>query len=197
VLAILERSTRPGDTDIFPGPSVEVKADTQMMSPSAWPSALSLGALLYGLHAHLGDSGTLIAWSWTGYPIQGPIAGVHNPLIILSMALGLLLSSLRWSKSLVSSPAYLAFGAVSMYTLYGYRNWLGFLGGCAYTVFLCSLVSSVISNVVSSIGLDGSKAGRVLGSAWLVYALFVFADVWTVAYAFVPGGVYLRERTNV
>lgn len=32
---------------------------------------LSLGALIHLLHMTLSDSGTLIAWTWTGYPIQG------------------------------------------------------------------------------------------------------------------------------
>jgi hypothetical protein len=31
----------------------------------------SLGALIFILHALLSDSGTMIAWTWTGYPIQG------------------------------------------------------------------------------------------------------------------------------
>lgn len=31
----------------------------------------ALGALLFILHVALSDSGTLIAWTWTGYPVTG------------------------------------------------------------------------------------------------------------------------------
>lgn len=38
---------------------------------SAWAASLSLGALIFAFHVHLSDSGSLIAWTWTGFPIEG------------------------------------------------------------------------------------------------------------------------------
>lgn len=34
-------------------------------------SALGMGTLLYALHMFLTDSGTMLTWGWTGYPIKG------------------------------------------------------------------------------------------------------------------------------
>jgi hypothetical protein len=39
--------------------------------------------------------------------------------------------------------------------------------------------------------------GRLFGNAFLIYDVLVLAHVWVVAYAFVPGGPYLRERTDL
>lgn len=38
---------------------------------SATMASLGLAASLFSLHSMLSDSGTLIAWTWTGYPITG------------------------------------------------------------------------------------------------------------------------------
>jgi hypothetical protein len=195
VLAVTEKVNRRNRT---PGSGQkQSKMEISVPNASAWPAALSLGALLYALHAHLGDSGTLISWSWTGYPVKGPIAGFHNPLVFLAMACGFLLSSFPVVSPVMTSPAYVSFGATSLYCMYNYRDWPGFFGGLGYTVFLCSIVPTAVLNAASCIGPSKNHMGKVFGSAGLVYALFVFADVWTVAYAFVPGGVYLRERTDL
>lgn len=37
-------------------------------------AALGMGALLFALHTFLTDSGTMITWGWTGYPIKGWVA---------------------------------------------------------------------------------------------------------------------------
>jgi hypothetical protein len=195
VLAIYERATRSQETV-----ELETKESKIQTSPSQWSvykAALSLGGLLYALHAHLGDSGTIISWTWTGYPIKGPFAGVHNPLVLLAMALGLVVSSSHRIAPVKFTPTYIAFGATSLFNFYAYRDRTGFTGGLGYAVFLCSFIAPVISNAAACTGPSGSQVGKVLGTAWLVYILLALADVWTVAYAFVPGGVYLRERTDL
>jgi hypothetical protein len=40
-------------------------------------------------------------------------------------------------------------------------------------------------------------AGRVFGTAWLVWIVFLFAGTFTVAYAFVPGAWSFREHTDL
>ena len=41
-----------------------------------------------------------------------------------------------------------------------------------------------------------SGGPAILGAAALVYVAEVLFSVWTVAYNFVPGGVYTREHTD-
>ena len=38
---------------------------------SAFTAAAGMGALIYALHTFLSDSGTMIAWTWTGWPVKG------------------------------------------------------------------------------------------------------------------------------
>ncbi|KZT29935.1 hypothetical protein NEOLEDRAFT_1238654 [Neolentinus lepideus HHB14362 ss-1] len=155
--------------------------------------SIALGGLLFTLHHLLADSSTLIAWSWTGYPITGPIPNTHGCLTLLAQSLGLLLPVLLPDAAgLLSHPLWFLYGAASAYVTYCYKDWLGYSGGLNLAVFLMSIVPHVISDASAT-----GKVGRTYFTTWLVLCLFALANVWTVAYAFVPGGVYLRERTDL
>ena len=43
----------------------------------------------------------------------------------------------------------------------------------------------------------GERTAAVYTAALGVYCALTLASIFTVAYAFVPGGVYLRERTDL
>ena len=77
---------------------------------------------------------------------------------------------------------------------YTYKDWTGYAGGLCLAFFLMSLVPGVRARAAAAAGRAGT--GRVAATAWLVVALFDVASVFTVAYAFVPGAWYFRERTN-
>ncbi len=91
--------------------------------------------------------------------------------------------------------AYLLFGAGCLFVLHSVSDWTGYLGGLGYALFAMSLFPRVVQN--AAVAATTHSVAMVYGTAMLVYVLLSLASVWTVAYAFVPGGVYLRERTDL
>jgi len=94
--------------------------------------------------------------------------------------------------ALITHPSFYAFGATSTYVLYTYENWSGYLGGLGVGFFMMCITPFVFERV----GAARIYAGRMLGTAFAIYCLLTLASIFTVAYAFVPGGIYFRERTN-
>jgi len=189
LLAVMELSLRPS-----PGVSTPMKKGS--VSRSWIGSGLALGSLIFSLHNLLADSSTLIAWSWTGYPIRGPVPHLHGYLTIIAQCLGLAIPTLLPSDQInvLCHPLWFAYGAVSTYVMYRHRDWVGYFGGLNLAVFSMSVLPMVLSLAAES--SDG-RVARTYTLAFFVTCLFYLASVWTVAYAFVPGGVYLRERTDL
>ncbi|KAI0073679.1 hypothetical protein K474DRAFT_1666315 [Panus rudis PR-1116 ss-1] len=158
--------------------------------------AISLGSLIFSLHSLLAESSTLIAWSWSGYPIKGPVPHLHGSLTHVAQVIGLLipLVLLQYSSSglaPLTNPVWFLYGALSTYVLYNYSDWLAYIGGLNLAVFLMSLIPVVVMRASNS-----GHVAKTFATAMLTVALFYVGSVFTVAYAFVPGGQYFRERTN-
>ncbi|KAH9945479.1 Frag1/DRAM/Sfk1 family-domain-containing protein [Epithele typhae] len=168
--------------------------------PRHWLRAsLPLGALIFSLHSLLSDASTLIAWSWTGYPVTGPVPNQHGAITHIAQALGL-----AWGAALtggiegwwaLAHPVYYALGAGGAYAMYAHRDWAGYEGGLVLAFFLMSIVPLVWARTREAAARAG--LAKVAAVAWLVNALFDVASTFTVAYAFVPGGQYFRERTDM
>lgn len=162
-------------------------------------SAVSLGSLLFSLHCLLSDSGTLIAWSWTGYEDRrprGPQPNLHGSITLVAQCLGLLISVLAISRqsNILTHPLWFIYGAASSAVMYRYRNWPGYIGGLHLAIFMMSIIPQVLQDAAST---SKGRIAKTYFTAWLVACLLDLANVWTVAYAFVPGGVYLRERSDM
>lgn len=71
------------------------------------------------------------------------------------------------------------------------ENWLGFAGVVGLATFLPPLSRPILQN-----GLQGDPLKMLFG-AWLVADLLAFFQVLTAAYAFIPGGKIMRERTGL
>ncbi|KAJ8072662.1 Protein cwh43 [Marasmius tenuissimus] len=161
-------------------------------------TALPLGSLLFAFHNLLSEPATLIAWSWTGYENgrpRGPLPGQHGSLTLIAQTLGILLSValLKAQKThLLAHPNWFVLGSTGAYVMYSYRDWLGYSGSLVFAMFTMSITPLVIVQASRT-----KRIGRTYFTAMLVYALLMLAAVWTVAYAFVPGGEYLRERTGL
>ena len=154
-------------------------------------AGLALGGLFFGLHTLLCDSSTLILWVWNGFPVRGPLVVPHGVLTIATMALGCLAGAFS-RDGFVTSWGWFANACAGVFLFYLVPGWIGYLGGLLFAFYLTSISSRLIENAVSI-----SSPGATFGLAWLFYDLLLLASVWVVAYAFVPGGPLLRERTDL
>ena len=192
ILAIIEFGTRP------PNETTEKRTPATKAQTTPKPNTLfltfipaALGSLIFSLHCFLSDSSTLISWTWTGYPIQGPVPHLHGSFVLCAMSFGIFLSLVA-PRTMLCGPTWFAFGATSSLILYYYNNWFGFVGGIGLAVFLVSLIPQTII-----LAAETKNVGRTYFFAFFVAILLYLANVWTVAYAFVPGGKYLRERSDL
>ncbi|KJA22967.1 hypothetical protein HYPSUDRAFT_201775 [Hypholoma sublateritium FD-334 SS-4] len=121
-------------------------------------------------------------------------------------------------------PVGAALGAGAAYVVYAYRDWVGYAGGLVEAAFLMALLPAVFAHAARGVGEPGEDAvdakatdangekktdakdrkdtlgprtAAVYTAALGVYCALTLASIFTVAYAFVPGGVYLRERTDL
>ena len=156
---------------------------------SAALAGLGLAGLIFGLHSLLSDSSTMILWVWEGYPVRGPLASPHGAYTIFAMGAGLVLG--LFYQDLAKSWTFFGVGSIGAAVLTLGSNWSGYYGALTLTVYLLALTPVLISSAVHS------SPGTAFGLAFLVYNLLVLAHVWIVAYAFVPGGPLLRERTDL
>ncbi|KIJ52651.1 hypothetical protein M422DRAFT_74128 [Sphaerobolus stellatus SS14] len=174
------------------------EADTTSSEPpssefSLWLSSIGLGGLIFSLYRFLADPDTLIAYSWTGYPVKGPLPGFHGYLTLLAMAAGLVIATTK-IKSIVYHPLWMLVGSISAYGLITIHDWPGYIASLVLAIFLVSVAPTIFS-LASYHGRH--YPAKVYFTAWVVVCLFILADVWTVAYAFVPAGWLLRERTDI
>jgi hypothetical protein len=223
-LALIEFGTRPDSP--FSAALVSVsstvsrdsfkssKAVNAMAPASQEPwllPSLALGSLIYSLHERLSDPSTLLAWSWSGFPTTGPHPHVHAPLTLLTQVAAafwvLGVSPLRSPTSSNSSrdtvalpnifahPLTFAIGVLSTYMLHTRTGWVGYTGGLLHAVFLTVITPPLLQNASTAARARG--VGRVFGTAWGIWTVFVFVSTFTVAYAFVPGAWSFRERTDL
>ena len=181
VLAIL-RSTRRVESG---GGSLDPTSKT---SRSPGLTALGVGGLLFGMHSLLSDSSTMVLWVWEGFPVRGPIAA-NGVLTIISMGMGLFVSI--FSREAVSVRSRFLLAGIGAFLVTCYSHWTGYTGALLLAFSLMSLSTTIIGSAARC------SPAITFGLGFLVYNFMVLAHVWIVAYAFVPGGPYLRERTDL
>jgi endonuclease/exonuclease/phosphatase family metal-dependent hydrolase len=181
ILAVL-RSTR---RQVTGGSELALQGRREGSSTLA---ALGLGGLLFGLHSLLSDSSTMILWVWEGYPVRGPISAPHGAYTIAAMGGGLLIG--LFYEGLASSWAFYGFGVVGAIFLTFFSNWWGYYGAIAITIYLMATAPVLIASA------SRKSPAATFGLGFLVYNFMVLFHVWVVAYAFVPGGPFVREHTD-
>ncbi len=157
-------------------------------SGSSVAAAFGIAGLFFTLHSLLSDSSTMISWVWEGFPVRGPIAAPHGALTIAAMALGLAIGLLY--EGLASSWTFFGIGCIGAALLTGKMNWTGYYGALILTVYLLAFSVPMISTAARR------SPATSFGLGFLLYNFLVLFHVWVVAYAFVPGGPLVRERTD-
>lgn len=156
---------------------------------SAVLAAFGVAGLFFGLHSLLTDTSTMILWVWEGYPNPGPDSATHGWCTLAAMSLGLFGSLLNpvlaqsWSQ-------FITVGANGALLLTFCVHWIGYYGGLALAAYLMSMSVPLLSSAARK------NPGVTFGLGFLIYNVLVLFHVWVVAYAFVPGGPLVRERTD-
>ncbi|KAI5951083.1 CWH43 [Candida jiufengensis] len=153
--------------------------------------SIGFGGYYFASQAFLSDSGTLTLFTWEGYPIKGPtpITGAFPHLLVFAIAI---LVTLKVHPNTFSSWSYnLVVGGGSTIGLYLLKNWLGFLATLIYVFYLVSIGPIIWQSI------SGYNPGAAFFVGYFLNIVISLASVWIVAYAFVPGGPLLRERTDI
>lgn len=151
-------------------------------------AACGIGGLFFGLHSLLSDTSTMILWVWEGYPIRGPYSATHGWMTAVAMTAGLLLG--LHHPNLISTWSAYAIGCVGATYLTLHPNWVGYYGALTIAAYLMALCVPLIRHA------SRRSPATSFGLGFLIYNVMVLFHVWVVAYAFVPGGPLVRERTD-
>lgn len=170
----------------------------------SWSIALGLGSLLFLVQTFLADTGTIIAWNWTGYPVNGPRLLWQAGIVMAAASAGLALR--LWQDAsrngtvgfkaftLTVASCYIVCFPDSVQSLPLMSNlgdWTGFGSGCV----LIGALAYIFPVFWQHLSLQSTN-GNLLAHALLFNVVLDVLSVVTVAYAFVPGGQYLREKTG-
>lgn len=150
--------------------------------------AVGFGSLLFGIHQLLTDSSTTIYWAWEGYnDSHGPLSWPWSSLTCTVMLFAVIGSVKFIGKPLV--PCLLLVLSTAVLSTRSITQWPKYIsGGLLYAIAMLWLVPSYFS------ALGQIQSIWVYVVSFAVYLIFVLANVWVVAYAFVPMGWLLREK---
>jgi len=151
-------------------------------------AACGMAGLVFGLHSLLSDSSTMILWAWEGYPVRGPIAAPHGAVTIAFMGIGLVIG--LFYEDFARSWTFYGIGCVGAAGLTLYGNWTGYLGALTLTTYIMAFSIPMIASA------SRKSPAVAFGLGYFIYNIMVLFHVWVVAYAFVPGGPLVRERTD-
>ncbi|XP_060085911.1 PGAP2-interacting protein-like [Ylistrum balloti] len=165
----------------------KVGEQTFIDRPRWFTTALGFGSLLYLTHWCFGEVSLITRWTVRGYPSHGPLPNPWGALVLLCLAMGVYLSP---RQRLAQSKAWWLMGLVGFVALYYLPTWQGYAGGLVLAVYTMSIWPEMTDR------LTLCPPARTLFVVMVVYLVEIFFFVWTVAYNFVPGGVYTREHTD-
>ncbi|KAJ5735207.1 uncharacterized protein N7483_000332 [Penicillium malachiteum] len=181
VLAVLrsQRGSLTSGSDYLPAGS---KKGSSLLA------AIGFGGLLFAIVSLLTDSSTMISWVWEGYPVRGPIAVPHGAVTIFVMGAGLVYGVFH--PAVAGSWTAYGIGSVGAALLTYYHHWTGYYGALAFAFYIMAVTPVIITS-----GVRHSPAST-FGIGFILYVFLLLFHVWVVAYAFVPGGPLVRERTD-
>ncbi|WVR00084.1 hypothetical protein IAU59_007226 [Kwoniella sp. CBS 9459] len=191
-LSLFEYTHRPVSLHPAPPlvhPAAAAKRDySSVISVSKWQRRLitiGLGALIHLIQTFVTDAGTIISWTWTGYPIKGPTLHPFAGFIIGAAAFGVCLQAPQ-SRSVMT-----VLGSLGAILLYNFSDWIGFLGGLLLVTYLTNIFPVYIR------AASACRPSSTFAYALVTNIVLDVVSVITAAYAFVPMGWIFRERTDL
>lgn len=161
--------------------------DSKLSGPGWLLVAVGFGALMFLTHAVFGEVSLVCRWAVSGYPHTGPQPNPWGAAVIVALGVGVLLSKEKWTSNIL----WWLIGSVGATLLYfASRHW-AIMGGLILGIYTMSIWPPMIDRLFCR------PVARTMALANLVYIVLTLASVWVVAYNFVPGGEYTRERTHV
>jgi endonuclease/exonuclease/phosphatase family metal-dependent hydrolase len=151
-------------------------------------ASFGVAGILFSMHSLLSDSSTMISWVWEGFPVRGPLAVPHGAVTLLAMGLGLTIG--LFAPSVSRSWAFYGVGSIGAAVLTTTSHWTGYYGGLVLAIYTMAAAPALITHAARH------SPAKTFGLGFLVYNFMVLFHVWVVAYAFVPGGPLVRERTD-
>lgn len=145
------------------------------------------GSLLYLTQAVFGEVSVVLRWVVSGYPDPGPMPYPWGFVVLLALCFGVLMSP---CYHVTASVLWWIVGFASFVFLYLLPTWQAFTGGLVLAVYTTSIWPMMLDRLTTC---PPVRTLLVASLVWLVEILF---SVWTVAFNFVPGGVYTREHTG-
>lgn len=176
-------STIPKNFETFKRPQT-IEIDNSWLTVAA-----GFGSFIFSLLAMLTDSSVIILWTWDGYPIKGPVPVPHGAITIAVMLFGIYFGLYNPKPFKIIT----FIGIVGSIVLYSLPGWFGYYGGLLYTFWL-SFSGPICFEQLSQ---HYKVIPKVMIVSTIVATILTLMHVWVVAYAFVPGGPLLRERTDV
>lgn len=173
---------------IVSGDDVGIRKPTKSDSSWRWiPMGFGFGSLLYVTQALFGEVSVICRWVVRGYPATGPMPYPWGAAVLVALWFGVILSS---CSHVTRSLVWWLAGSVAFLLLYLCPTWSGFAGGLVFAVYTMSIWPEFVYRLSLC---PPAKTASLAVLVWLIEMLF---SVWTVAYNFVPGGTFTREKTS-
>ncbi|ESP05150.1 hypothetical protein LOTGIDRAFT_208084 [Lottia gigantea] len=163
-------------------------AITSTVRPNWFCIGLGTGSLLFATHWCFGEVSVITRWVVKGYPDSGPNPLPWGAAILLAIFTGVLISLI---PRITNSYYWFLFGAASLSGLYYFPTFKGLGSGLLFAVFLSSLWPKFINYY------SRCPPARTTVVTMATYIAEILFSVWTVAFNFVPGGTYTRERSDI
>lgn len=107
--------------------------------------------------------------------------------VLIALTIGIMLSPNEWTGSFV----WWLVGCSGAAMLYYLPTHWSFTGGIILAIYLMSIWPYMADKLVRC------SSGSTLPVAMGLYIVLILASVWVVAFNFVPGGEFTRERTDL
>ncbi|XP_003225366.3 PGAP2-interacting protein [Anolis carolinensis] len=190
-MAVLERMHSGERTKAIRAKSQAGNVAEEILHRSNWIlSGMAFGSLMFLTLWIFGEVSLISRWVVSGFPEPGPDPNPHGGVVLLGLAHGVMLSF--WSWSTPALCVWCLAGAGGAAGLLVLQTWYAAIAGDLLAVFTMCMWPRITGCFINCL-----HPGKAMGTAMFMLVLEVFFCVWCTAYKFVPGGIYVREKSHI